>query len=169
MQEIWKPIRKFDNLFEISNYGRVRSVGGQRKILKQSVYRKTGHTYVRSSINYKKITIRTSQEVAKAFLGEKPDGTVVCHKNDIPSDNIYTNLYYGTMKQNMADRERNGHTAKSINNGRAKLDPQKVLEIRKLAGKLSSHATGRLFGVSHTVIDDVRKRKTWKHVLEEAA
>ena len=69
------------------------------------------------------------------------------------------------MKQNMQDRKRNGHHAIGEKSGRAKLNDEAVREIRAMRGIITQHALARKFGVSHTVVYDIQRGKTWKHVI----
>lgn len=73
-------------------------------------------------------------------------------------------LITGTHKENMEDRQRRnrGGNHKGINNGRAKLIPEQVLEIRDSSIKNSILA--RKFGVTKTQIGHIKKLKAWKHI-----
>jgi len=39
MEEIWKPVKGFEGLYEVSNLGRVRSIYKYKKILKPNTTR----------------------------------------------------------------------------------------------------------------------------------
>lgn len=49
--------------------------------------------------------------VARTYIGPKPAGMVVCHRNDVPVDNNPANLRYDTHQQNTLDIFRNGNHA----------------------------------------------------------
>ena len=49
--------------------------------------------------------------VLESFVGPRPEGAVVCHWNDIPSDNRLENLRWGTPTDNLNDCVRNGRHA----------------------------------------------------------
>jgi hypothetical protein len=105
MTEEWRPVLR--GWYEVSNLGRVRSVDrmtadGRRwkgKLLKQCL---DGGKYLMfcASINGKKSNPCTHVLVARAFLGPRPPGRVVNHKD---GDNLYNaskNLEYVTQKKN---------------------------------------------------------------------
>lgn len=56
----------------------------------------------------KRKTVLISQLVAESFLGKRPDGLFVLHKDGNPSNNEVANLYYGNQSQNMKDAVRHG-------------------------------------------------------------
>jgi hypothetical protein len=49
-----------------------------------------------------------------------------------PADDRLENLRWGTHKENMEDREKHGRTARGERNGRYKLSPEQVRDIRTL-------------------------------------
>lgn len=53
-------------------------------------------------------------------------------------------------------------------NNKAKLTEKDVREIRALPGEMSHREIGKLYGVRHSTISDVRNRRTWKYIGEEA-
>ena len=71
IQEIWKDIPGYEGLYQVSNFGRVKSFKNKtEKILKLSI---CSHGYYVITIRtYKKI--RVHQLVAMAFLNHKPNG-----------------------------------------------------------------------------------------------
>ena len=97
MTEIWKEIRPG---IEVSSKGRVRRyVEGHRD----------GDGYLCVSggkRGARRWTIHSL--VAEAFLGPRPSGLVVRHRNDDKDDNSVENLAYGTRKENAKDAKTNG-------------------------------------------------------------
>lgn len=77
-----------------------------RRILKQRPHPRTGHMRVdlkRIETGKRNYTTQVQRIVAWAWIGPRPDGTIVCHKDGIPENNHVSNIYYGTHKQNAAD------------------------------------------------------------------
>ena len=107
MDEIWKPIKGYEGLYDVSNYGRVRSHD----------YRKKGFTQILSTHarlgNYIKVGLRKDDKityyrvhrlVAIAFLPEPQQGqTQVEHINCDTRDNRVENLRWTHPKGNMAN------------------------------------------------------------------
>ena len=104
--------------------------------------------------------------VAAAFLPAKPTAKhELRHLNGDRHDNRASNLAWGTSKENAADREAHGRTAKGQRNGAAKLCPAKVASIRALAKTgASSRELGRRFGVHSTTILDVLHGESWADI-----
>ena len=102
----------------------------------------------------------------EAFIGPRPDGFHACHNNGVRTDNRIENLRWGTPKSNYADRDSHGTTARGERNGKAKLTAAKVLEIRAkyAAGGVSQRALAIEYGVSQLPIEQIIKRKLWKHI-----
>ena len=127
MTEIWKPILKIKRNnkivqfegYEVSNLGRVRSYkykygqvkpGGKRPFLAEPYEifgrkeKNKGYMLLcLSDVNKKRHNIRIHTVVVQTFVGFPEDGMIVCHKNDVKTDNRLENLYYGTAKDNAED------------------------------------------------------------------
>lgn len=59
-------------------------------------------------------TVPIHHLVAQTWLGPRPEGMLVLHRNDDPRGNNIENLYYGTLSDNQYDAVANGrhHEAK---------------------------------------------------------
>ena len=109
-----------------------------------------------------------SRIVLEAFVGPCPQGLVACHYPDRdPANNALSNLRWDTWLNNMADRDKHGTTVKGEKVWCSKLTSDEVLAIR------AEHATGEVtlqhlaekYGMSSkSVIHDIGRRKTWKHI-----
>jgi hypothetical protein len=65
--------------------------------------------------------VRVHTLVAHVFIGPRPDGMYVCHKDDNPENNHISNLYYGTPAENARDRENNRRQTCKHYNGSKKV------------------------------------------------
>lgn len=120
MEEEWRPVVGWEGLYEVSDLGRVRSIprlgaggggsmrmrGGQ--ILKRSI--ENGRARVRLCDRERIVRKRVYVLVAEAFLGPRPPGHDVRHLDDVATNDVLTNLAYGTRAENIEDAERNGKT-----------------------------------------------------------
>lgn len=99
------------------------------------------------------------------FVANKtiPVGHVIRHKcrnrNCVNPEHLET----GTQAENCADRERDGTTARGERSGNAKLTEEQVLEIRNRVNYTQSELAEE-FGVSDTLIGNIIRRESWKHV-----
>jgi hypothetical protein len=107
--EQWLPVPGYEGLYDVSDQGRVRShrrKGAPGRIRKPQ----TRGTYL-SLMLYREDQPkewRIQALVAAAFLGPRPDGLLICHRDGDPHNNRPTNLYYGTWSDNNFDTVRHG-------------------------------------------------------------
>lgn len=98
--------------------------------------------------------------------GVIPDGMLVLHTCDTPLCVNPAHLFLGTHKDNTADMIRKGRSKLNTSQGRnpnAKLDIQRVTEIRQLLAEGETHRNiaGR-YGVTQASISYINTGKTWK-------
>lgn len=118
MEEIWKDIKGYENLYMISSYGRVKSIGGRRgssnkpKILKQGTDT-SGYKMVIFRVNKHSKTFKVHRLVAEAFIPNPNNLPEVNHKSEIKTQNNVENLEwcdhlynsnYGTRNKRMAEK-----------------------------------------------------------------
>ena len=109
--ETWKDIQGYEGLYQVSDLGRIRSLGRicnskndskskkKERILTQEI---TVFGYCRVRLfdfEGKSKHFATHRLVAKAFIGEI-EGLEINHKNEIKTDNRVENLEIVTPKQN---------------------------------------------------------------------
>lgn len=124
-QEQWLPVVGFEGLYEISDWGRVKSVErkvwfvnrwGQdtqrivpERIRELSVNPNGGHLELTLHREGKRRHRFVHQLVLDAFVGPYPDGLdQVRHLDGDPTNNRLDNLRYGTAAENVADMLRHG-------------------------------------------------------------
>lgn len=113
--EDWRPIPGWEGYYEVSNFGRVRSVDrwvdytdGRRRFIEGQIRRpkpnaKGGHLLVGLNRDNHKTMRCVHALVMFAFVGPRPEGMGVCHNNGDPTDNRLPNLRYDTKSANMQD------------------------------------------------------------------
>jgi len=168
MQELWSVIQEAPD-YEVSSYGRVRrcrdgigSVAGRE--LKQFPNR-LGYKTVYLYVNRQRIIRRSHRLVAIAFIPNPESKEDVAHIDGSRGNNHVSNLRWSTHRENMLDKFQHGTmgVSKGARNGKSKLTDDAVRNIR------SSHESGvalsRLYGVTRSVISDVRRGRIWVHVV----
>lgn len=127
---------------------------------------KSAYLYVHLRRGALSKTVMVHKLVLTAFVGPCPEGMECCHFPDRdPANNRLENLRWDTTKENSADRELHGNTARGERSGRAILMEPDVIAIRAaVAAGTPQAALGRLYGVSRHVIYQLVKRNTWVHV-----
>lgn len=105
MEEIWKPVKDFEDKYEISNLGRVKSLN-KNKILKPS---DNGHGYLFVNLckNNKPQHKYIHRLVAKHFLNNTFNFPEINHINENTYDNRAINLEWCTSKYNANYGKRN--------------------------------------------------------------
>ncbi len=174
MLETWKPVVGFEDLYEVSDLGGVRSldrvgVGGRLlrgKILRACVgkrgYRQVSLFRVGEPSAQRKIHVL----VLTAFAGPRPLNLDGCHNDGDKSNNSFANLRWDTRSSNHEDKRAHGTLPIGTKCHNAKLDPCKVLSIRRDQREILEIAAD--YGVSKSLISLVRLRKVWAHVQDNS-
>lgn len=103
--EIWKDIRGFEGYYQISNYGRVKSLkyhGGVRKNPKILKGIKNSENYIQVELIINNVRTRKSihRLVAEYFLSNPNNYPIINHKDENPCNNHVDNLEWCTYKYN---------------------------------------------------------------------
>lgn len=119
MDEIWKDVKGYEGLYQISNLGRVKSLSremyngkaiyiSKEKILKKSVDNRGYYSVCLSENNIQK-NIKVHQLVAISFLNHTPCGykLVVDHIDNNPLNNNVNNLQIITQRLNASKDKKN--------------------------------------------------------------
>ena len=162
--ETWRPIPGWEDLYSVSDAGRVMS---HRRgiILAQASEYHTGYRSVCLASGPKRVNIRIHRAVLLAFVGPLPSGKVTRHVNGDPRDNRLANLQYGTYSENSEDMAHHGSRLRGEGIRNSKLKAQHVIEIRALvASGQPRTAIAQRFSVSRSTIDDIIRGKRWRHL-----
>ena len=114
MQEIWKDVKNYEDKYQVSNLGRVKSKerffnnnGGLQKVHEKILtqhkqYGKNDNEYmfVNFSIKHKTINKLVHRLVAQAFLKDYDENLEVNHKDGNRSNNNINNLEMTTRSEN---------------------------------------------------------------------
>jgi hypothetical protein len=106
--------------------------------------------------------------VIEAFVGPRPEGLYVCHKNGVPWDNRLSNLYYGTPQQNSDDKRLHGTHLEGERLPHSKLTEQQIREIRSLKGCMYQRDIAKKFGIAQGHVCRILNNVAWKHLDQEA-
>ena len=168
--EIWKYIQKFDNLYQVSNYGQIKSEdtidswGRTKKgrVLKHTLD-KRGYPRVRVSIHGIKKSERVHRLVAEAFVENPKNKAQVNHKDGNKENNLHTNLEWNTNSENQKHAYNNGLSiAKKGNEATRFKAPTQVYDMNmnflyELNGNLELEQNGFDFRLVSAVIRGKRK------------
>lgn len=96
---VWIPIKNYEDLYEISNTGEVKSIRSGN-LLKQSTTT-TGYKKVELYRNRRKRSMKVHRLVAIAFLPNEENKPIVNHIDGVPTNNNINNLEWCDQKYNM--------------------------------------------------------------------
>ena len=97
--EIWKDVKGYESLYQVSNLGRIRSIKNGIKIKKQ-YERPNGYMQVCLCQNGKITTYKTHRLVAEAFIPNINNLPEVNHKDENKINNCVDNLEWCTSSYN---------------------------------------------------------------------
>lgn len=159
----WRKVEGFS--YEVSNDGQVRRIGRDR-VLRPGYDKQTG--YLKVSLcrpDIRQITMRVHCLVATAFLGPKPEGAEINHKDRNRQNNRDTNLEYLTHPKNVEHSKLSENWIRGENNGQAKIGESDVIMARHAYSEGRSFASlAREFGVSDAAIRDAITGVNWNHL-----
>jgi len=108
------------------------------------------------------------RESYKAFCGPIPDSLCVCHSCDNPSCCNPDHLWLGTVAENNTDKVKKNRQSlvgqkPGMAHTLAKLTDTDVVYIRQQ--QISQAKLAEQFGVTQSLISNIKARKLWKHIL----
>lgn len=175
MDELWKPIAGYEALYEVSNYGRVKSLA--RTCLKGTVIKKVRERILRPtlmSVGYLKVALSRDgivcqcyvhRLVAEAFLPNPLGLPEVNHKDSCRSNSYFENLEWTTSAGNSQHAVANDRMARGAGLPQSKLTPDKVRMIRaELAAGATQQATAKRYGITQSTLSALALGRTWRHV-----
>lgn len=165
--EIWKDIKGYEGLYQVSSLGRVKSLkrefySGMNYQLKKSYperilkkrYTKTGYVYVGLSKKGDVRKFKVHRLVAMAFLPNPHNKSCVDHTNGVRDDNRLENLRWVDASQNM----RNPHTVKSV--ARAKMGENNPMKKKCRPVQQIDFETGKIIAEYAGVKEAARRLST---------
>jgi len=122
-----------------------------------------GYLQVTLSRDRKGYNKRVHNLMLETFVGPRPKGYVCRHFPDANGyNNKLSNLQWGTYKENGEDSIIQGKTTRGTKSHFAKLNEEKVIEIRKMINNdIPFKEIAKIFKISPTTIRDIDKKRSW--------
>ena len=115
MEEEWRPVVGFEGLYEVSNFGLVKTLHRKERILKSSIPKKGKYASVFLCKNGKIYPMPVHRVVAIAFIPNPENKPVVDHIDTDITNNRVDNLRWATVQENCMN------PITRINNSRSKM------------------------------------------------
>ena len=169
VDEEWKPIEGYEGIYEISNYGRVKSLigwNGHQYIKRERVLapytERNNKNYMRSRVklikNGEKKDAKVHRLVAKAFIPNPNNYKAVNHIDGNPLNNKVDNLEWCTQKENIIHAIENELTIRRINT----IDRETMVEL--LNNNFSYDEISNMLGIAKGTVFNYIKRFNIKKI-----
>jgi len=178
-QEVWRDIPGYEQYYQVSNYGNVRSLDRKvkqkgrhfrierRRIIALCLDNRGYHRIRVSKYNVQE-TLKVHRLVASAFCLNPESKPEVNHKDGLKTNNYYKNLEWVTMAENMRHSSEIGlrdNMPRGNDHHNSKLNEFQVRVVKRTSVKdINNGMLAKCFGVHISAIERVRSGKTWSHV-----
>lgn len=111
MKEVWKDVKGYEGLYQVSNFGRIKSMPKSnrlRTIIMKPKNRKDGYLTVALFSGNKYNHLYVHRIVAEAFILNECGGKEINHIDGNKKNNNVCNLEWVTRKQNLEHAVKNG-------------------------------------------------------------
>jgi hypothetical protein len=168
MEEIWKDVKDFEGLYQVSNLGNVKRLVSKRvfaeRLIGNSIDR---YGYVKRVLckDGKMYFFTEHRLVANAFIPNDFNKPTVNHINGIKTDNMVENLEWCTIKENNDHAIKTGlKNLKGIKHHNCKLTEEQVREIREIGFSQTRMSLAKKYNVSRAHILRLIRNEGWEHI-----
>lgn len=174
--EIWKPVKDFEGLYEVSNKGRVKAltkkVGNHLRKNEEwelSIRKDSdGYSIITMFKDQKRADRKVHRLVAIAFLINPENKPQVNHKDGNKDNNCVSNLEWNTAKENVIHSYSNNlkFGKKGQSHPRAVFKNSDILLIRKMRDEdgLTHDKIANFFNVNRVTITHVLNGQSYTNV-----
>lgn len=168
MEEIWKPVPGYEDAYEVSNLGRVRSLDrmclgkdGRYELHKGRVLKQetlwNGYLQVDLRTGGKRKHRTVHSLVAAAFIGPRPKGYDIAHADGNRANNTADNLTYETRASNLHGTYNYGGRQ-----GPGKLSLAEVDDVRsRIERGESCYSIAKSYGLHPTAVYHIRDGRSF--------
>lgn len=180
MKEIWKDIKDYEGLYQVSNLGKIKSLERiveydtppykhtVKEKLRSLSIKNNGYLFVSLYKDNKGKNFHIHRLVAEAFIDNIKNKATVNHIDSDKTNNNVSNLEWATQSENNKHAYKVG-ARKPLAADKCtftKTTEKQVLEMRKLyaTGNYSYKELATLYNLSYDGVWAIIKRKRWKHI-----
>jgi hypothetical protein len=162
--EDWRIVPGTAGKYSVSSTGHVRRNWFARNGLKHPHVRQridsTGYMRVDLS-GERRRSVRVHALVAEAFIGPRPEGLHVNHKDGNKLNNDAGNLEYVSLQENTTHAVALGLIRHGERHGQAVLTESHAREALSLKGRVRQKDLAARFGVARSTIASLHQRRSW--------
>lgn len=176
--EIWKPILGYQDIYEVSSCGRIKSL---HRLIRRNL-KDTKSNYFsdekllnpwKNTNSYLSVTLRKDgiskvfrvhRIVAETFMGTCPENMEVCHKNGKRDDNRLENLRFDSRSNNHLDKINHNTDNRGEKHPLSKLSEIDVKKIMSMKDIKPIKEIANEFNISQRHIKDIFSKRRWKHL-----
>lgn len=114
MNEEWKDIKGYEGLYQVSNFGRVKSFQTGSDYILNQVKDWDGYMQLQLYKNNKPTTCKIHRLVANAFIPNPENKPQVNHIDEDKTNNMVSNLEWATAKENCNHGTHNERISKPV-------------------------------------------------------
>lgn len=168
-KEIWKNIDGIDGVYQISNFGRVKSLSRVKVENRRELILKNGNNgkylYVHFYKNKKQTNFSIHRLVAMAFVPNPKKLKEVNHKDGNKLNNNFENLEWCDRKDNEKHASLNGLKSHGEKHYDSKLKEVDILFIIKSYNNgIPQIKLSKKYGVTQQAISKIVNKLSWKHL-----
>lgn len=157
--EIWKPVVGYEDFYEVSSLGRVKSLR-QNKVMSPSL--SCGRPGVMLIAPDKRRRYLVARLVCRAFHGEPFPGAQAAHNDGSRDNNCADNLRWATVAENMADKRLHGTHLELDRHPNRKIDAATAREVKRLlADGMSQHKIAGHLGIKRHIVCSIAMGLAW--------
>lgn len=156
LKEVWRDIPDYEGYYQVSNFGRVKSLvgwNGVRYVQREKILSPTQNELGYYKIDLKKGKVKKSfklhRVIATAFIPNLNKGTIINHIDCDPTNNDISNLEWCTQSQNMNHASRCGRRGTTAMWRNMAIDYANGHTVREITVK---------YGVNKTIVYSALRR-----------
>lgn len=167
---LWKPIKGYGGLYEVSNTGKVKSFKNQAKYKEGRMLKTDNKRYPTLMLygNGKGKRFLVHRLVAETFIPNLENKSQVNHKDGNKKNNHVSNLEWCTSKENIEHALVTGIGTIGERNGLSKFTNKQIKYLRKIYKPYDSRfggaALARKYGTSNKTMHMILSNQSYKNI-----
>lgn len=163
--EIWIPVLGYENFYEVSSFGNVRSKHNYRSGQNLKQCKDKARMSVALHGIGRQRTVSVHVIVLESFVCKRPKGKVCCHNDGDFTNNNLKNIRWGTPYENTQDSLKHGTFPIGQKQGSSVLLDSDILQIRQMIKRGVPHKIiASEYNVCKSAISHISTGRNWKHI-----